>query len=393
MSRLVLASTALASALAAAPAAAAVLVGDVVATRAAWSADDRAIVTTATVRTAAGDVTVEQLGGTADGYTMVVFDDAPPLAVGMRAEIAARPAGPGRWFADGVVDRTQAGRAPFVRTTAARSGQPLAWAKGCVQLGYAVEGTAAVPGDQERAVIEAVIAHWNQRIGACAYQHLVSLGPIDREVSGRDFVSVIKFRDTTWCRPAVDGKPMKCHSHAAAGVTTAVYVNEPGDPRDGELVDADIELNGVDFAIAVDGQSSGPAGCQADLANTLTHEVGHVLGLEHTCLTPADAPHLDGAGQPVPLCTSTLTPAQIDATMFPFQECGETSKASLSDDEVAALCAIYPTADDPGVCAAPDPLDDGCCSTGARPWPSPAIAVAALALRRRRRRRATNSQG
>ena len=50
MSRLVLASTALASALAAAPAAAAVLVGDVVATRAAWSADDRAIVTTATVR-------------------------------------------------------------------------------------------------------------------------------------------------------------------------------------------------------------------------------------------------------------------------------------------------------------------------------------------------------
>ena len=178
-------------------------------------------------------------------------------------------------------------------TTAARSGQPLAWAKGCVQLGYAVEGTAAIPGDQERAVIEAVIAHWNQRIGGCAYQHLVSLGPIDREVSGRDFVSVIKFRDATWCRPAVDGKPMKCHSHAAAGVTTAVYVNEPGDPRDGELVDADVELNGVDFAIAVDGQSSGPAGCQADLANTLTHELGHVLGLEHTCLTPADAPHLD----------------------------------------------------------------------------------------------------
>ena len=387
MSRPALACTALALALALAtsPAAAAVLVGDVVATRAAWSDDDRAIVTTATVRTASGDVDVEQLGGTADGYTMVVFDDEPPLAVGMRAEITARAAGPGRWFADRVVDRTPIGRGPYVRTITDRSGRPLAWAKGCVQLGYAVEGTTAIPGDREREVIEAVIAHWNQRIGGCAYQHVVSLGPIDREVSGRDFVSVIKFRDTTWCRPAVDGKPMKCHSHAAAGVTTAVYVNEPGDPRDGELVDADIELNGVDFALAVDGQSDGPPGCQADLANTLTHEVGHLLGLEHTCLTPADAPHVDGAGQPVPLCTSPLTPAQIDATMFPFQECGETSKASLSDDEVAAMCAIYPTADDPGVCAAPDPLDTGCCSTSGRAWPSPLIALAALALRRRRR--------
>lgn len=369
-----------------APATAAVLVGDVVATHAAWSADDRAIVTAATVRTPAGDVVVEQLGGTADGYTMVVYDGDPLLAVGMRAEITARAAGPARWFADRVIDRTPLGRGPYVRTTTSRSGLPLAWAKGCAQLGYAVEGTTAIPGDQERAVIEAVIAHWNQRIAGCAYQHVVSLGPIDREVSGRDFVSVIKFRETTWCRPAVDGKPMKCHSHAAAGVTTAVYVNEPGDPRDGELVDADIELNGVDFALAVDGQSDGPPGCQADLANTLTHELGHFLGLEHTCLTPADAPHLDGAGQPVPLCTSPLTPAQIDATMFPFQECGETSKATLSDDEVAAMCAIYPTADDPGVCGPPDPLDGGCCSAGGRPWPRAALGVAALALVRRRRR-------
>lgn len=346
------------------------------------------------MRTAAGDVTVEQLGGTADGYTMVVFDDAPPLAVGMRAEIAARPAGPGRWFADGVVDRTPAGRAPFVRTTAARSGQPLAWAKGCVQLGYAVEGTAAVPGDQERAVIEAVIAHWNQRIGACAYQHLVSLGPIDREVSGRDFVSVIKFRDTTWCRPAVDGKPMKCHSHAAAGVTTAVYVNEPGYLRDGELVDADIELNGVDFAIAVDGQSSGPAGRQADLANTLTHEVGHVLGLEHTCLTPADAP-------PTP---RRRRPAGAAVHQHAHAGGASTRRCSRSRSAARRRRPACPTTRSPRCAPSTRPPTIPACAprpsarrrlllTGARPWPSPAIAVAALALRRRRRRRATNSQG
>lgn len=374
----------------AAPAAADTLEGDVVATRAAWSDDDRAIVTTATVRTAAGDVIVEQLGGTADGYTMVVFDDDPPLVVGMRARITARavvepPRAP-RWFADGVVDVTPAGRAPYVRTITDRSGHPLYYAKSCAQVAYAVEGTTAIPGDQERAVIEAAIAEWNGRTAGCAYLNLVSLGADDREVSGRDFVSVIKFRDSTWCRPAVDGKPMKCHSHAAAGVTTAVFVNEPGDPRDGELVDADIELNGVDFAIATGGQSLGTASCQADLGNTLTHELGHLLGLEHTCLTPADAPHVDGTGAAVPLCSSPLTPAIIDATMYPFQECGETSKTSLSQDEVDALCAIYPTAADPGVCAAPDPLDTGCCATGGQA-PAPAIALAVLGLIRRRRRR------
>ncbi|MBK9030527.1 MAG: hypothetical protein IPL61_04175 [Myxococcales bacterium] len=372
-----------------APAAVAdVLVGDVVATRAAWSADDRAIVTTATVRTAAGDVEVEQLGGHADGYTMVVFDGEPALAVGMRAEITARAIATTtapRYVADRVVDRDARGRAPFVRTTTNKSGKPLRWAKGCVEVAYGVEGTTAIPGDGERAVIEATLATWNQGVAGCSYQHLVSLGPVEREVSGRDFVSVVKFRDTEWCRPAVDGKPRKCHSNRAAGITTAVFVDDPGDARDGELVDADIELNGVDFALAVDGQSLGAADCQADLANTLTHELGHLLGLEHTCLTAADAPHVDGAGQPVPLCTGTLTPAIVDATMYPFQDCGETSKATLSPDELTAVCTIYPTAEDPGVCAAPDPLATGCCSTGAPTGPSLALGVAVAALLRRRR--------
>ncbi|MEZ4400347.1 MAG: hypothetical protein R3B06_10035 [Kofleriaceae bacterium] len=361
--------------------------GEVIATRAAWTEDDRAIVTFATVRTAAGDVEVEQLGGSADGYGMVVFDGDPPLVVGMRARVTARATDGRRWQVDGVIDLDQPGRGPYVRTTTNKSGQPLRWAKSCVEVAYDAAGTTAIPGDAERAVIEAVLAGWNDGVAGCSYQRLVSLGPDDREVSGRDFVSIIKFRDREWCRPAVDGKPGKCFSHAAAGVTTAVFIDDPTDPRDGELVDADIELNGVDFALAVGGQSLGTSSCQADLANTLTHELGHLLGLEHTCLTAADPPRVDGTGAPVPLCSATTDPAIVGATMYPFQDCGETSKTSLSADDTGAICAIYPTAADPGVCEPPDPLTSGCCSTGAPAGSSLALGALALTLLRRRRRR------
>ena len=36
--------------------------------------------------------------------------------------------------------------------------------------------------------------------------------------------------------------------------------------------------------------------------------------------------------------------------MYNFQDCGETKKESLSHDDIDAICAIYPTADDPGTC-------------------------------------------
>lgn len=359
------------------------LTGEVVAADGAWEGD--AIVTTARVRTAGGDVTVRQLGGWADGYGMLVLDGDLPLEPGLRVEITARRDG-AVWIADQVRDAAGGGREPYVRTVTKRSHHPLYWKSGCVQIGYGVEGTTAIAGDDERAVIEQAFATWNDGVAACSYQHLVSLGPIDREVSGRDFVTVIKFRDTTWCRPAADGKAGYCHSPAAAGVTTVVFVDDPSDERDGEIVDADVELNGHDFAISKDGVSLSDAGCLADLGNTLTHELGHVLGLEHTCRTSADGPRLDHTGAQVPLCSDTTDPLIEDATMYPFQDCGETIKASLSPDDTAAMCDVYPIADDPGTCEPPAPLTSGCCS-GAPAGGSLALGLATVGLLARRRRR------
>lgn len=372
----------------AAPAAADVLTGEVLRTEAAWRGG--AIITTATVRTAAGDVQVEQLGGSADGLGMIVLHGDGLLEAGMRVSIDARPSktDAARWIADEI--RTAGGgRLPYVRTVTKKSGAPLYWAHSCVQIGYAFEGTTAIPGDEELAEIERILGIWNTAIASCSHQNFTSLGPVDLETNGRDFVTIVKFRDVEWCRPAAGGKDAYCHSHAAAGVTTVVFVDDPDDARDGEIVDADIELNNIDFAIAMNGVSGGSATCQADLANTLVHELGHVLGLEHTCRTQGERPRVDGEGRAVPLCSETTDPTIVDATMYPFQQCGETIKASLSADDVASMCEIYPIADGDGVCRAPDPLDGGCCS-GTTGGTGALLGLATLGLlvapRRRRRR-------
>jgi hypothetical protein len=231
------------------------------------------------------------------------------------------------------------------------------------------EGTKAIPGDGEFPVVDAVIATWNDGVRGCSYMDIVQEPRTVIEV-GKDMINVIKFRDATWCRPAVGDDPPRCHSPSAAGLTTAVYVDDSGSDRDGAIVDADIEINGVDFAISVNDQTLGTAGCKSDLANTLTHEMGHLLGLEHPCRAAQDPPRVDGNGNPVPSCSSTTDPAILEATMYNFQDCGETKKATLSQDEIDAICTIYPTAKDPKSCSHVTD-ETGCngCSTGnGTPW-------------------------
>jgi len=107
-------------------------------------------------------------------------------------------------------------------------------------------------------------------------------------------------------------------STQAIAVTTTTY-----NKRTGEIYDSDIEFNGAGFAFStVDAPTcttlpTGRPACVAtDIQSTTTHEVGHVLGLDHVDLA--------------------------EATMFFEADFGETKKRSLHQDDVDGLCAVYP---------------------------------------------------
>jgi hypothetical protein len=81
--------------------------------------------------------------------------------------------------------------------------------------------------------------------------------------------------------------------------------------KTGSIRDADIEVNGDDFALSV-----GDPVEDSDLEAILTHEIGHFLGLDHS-----------------------LEPG---ATMLRDYPVSNDSGRSLADDDVAGICKVYP---------------------------------------------------
>jgi hypothetical protein len=164
----------------------------------------------------------------------------------------------------------------------------------------------------------------------------------------------------------------------------------------GEILDADMEINAVNqkFADLGDAGTAHPELMHVhDLQNTLTHELGHLLGFDHNCYDPAanlrGAP-LDNNGMPAPRCT-TAPPEIMAATMFNQAFEREVTKRSLAADDIAAVCEVYPVG---YVSPFPDDKDDkgGCSFAGAQRRPPVALGLFVLGLlgsfraaRRRRR--------
>ncbi len=349
-----------------------------------WTESGR-IVTESVIRDDAGQrVRVRQLGGTVDGIGMRLIPSPTLLRAGdsVRARIQAAAApGPARVLdvelrAASPDSARPITALPYVRTTNT-SGAQLYWSSGCVYLTYDSAGTSTVPGDAEFQAMDRALDSWRTALGTCSYMQIIADPPADVEV-GYDHKNVVVFRDDRWCRPAVGKDPEECYDGAAAGLTTLYFVDDASSKRNGEILDADVELNAVDFAMSVDGVTTAQ-GCQSEVQNTFTHEMGHLLGLDHTCWTGAGTQPTDDTGNPVPQCGINLPSSITDATMYNFQECGETKKESLEADDIAGACNIYPAANDPGECSRVD-APGGCCSTcGCSPNPA-ALALLAGAL-------------
>jgi hypothetical protein len=119
-----------------------------------------------------------------------------------------------------------------------------------------------------------------------------------------------------------------------------------GGPPLSDLRAADITLNGQGFAF-----TTAPTGATAaDVQNTVTHEVGHLLGFDHS---------------PDP-----------ESTMFADAPLGETKKRDLTADDAQGLCDVYPLGHEPGrpTRAAPTPAHPPPTTAAAR-WPGTASAA------------------
>jgi hypothetical protein len=93
------------------------------------------------------------------------------------------------------------------------------------------------------------------------------------------------------------------------------------DPDTGQIYDADVEINSGQNHITVGDES-----VVFDLQSIVVHEAGHTLGLSHSSVAYA---------------TMFYRYDQNDGTLL---------LRTLSDDDVAGICAVYPPGQERGVC-------------------------------------------
>jgi hypothetical protein len=214
---------------------------------------------------------------------------------------------------------------------------------------------------------------------------------------GMDYHNRLIFRQDRWCRDPLptDGD---CYDPSALAITSVFQLKNSG-----EILDADMEVNATDFTWGdFVGHPEQFVHNTHDFQGAITHEFGHVIGLDHTCFSPglrSDGTPLsrpvDSDGDPVPDCSAGNLPASItDATMYVSvaSPTAEVELRSLSPDDAQGACDIYPYKTN-FVCLAPSgsgsTSGSGGCSYPAHPGRvsiSGVLVLLAMALALLRRR-------
>jgi hypothetical protein len=182
-------------------------------------------------------------------------------------------------------------------------GTPLFWEQPTITMSLASSSAPGVEPSDARLAFLTSLRAWS-RAGGCTRAVFVDGGEVsglstNLQRASPDMENRVVFRAEDW--PAELGPE-------TLALTSAVYRRTTG-----EIVDADIDLNAVDHLWSA---STPPLEGHDDIANTLTHELGHVLGFAHS--------------------------DTLDATMYARAEVAEVSKRDLAEDDIIAVCDVYP---------------------------------------------------
>ena len=185
------------------------------------------------------------------------------------------------------------------------TGQPLYWSSSCVGISLNSSGGAYVPYKYFQQAAEKALLEWSDlpcggadQVASIAFSQLDDITCDDAEYNDGDKnANGIVFQNTKWVYTSEDNNVAK---------TTVTF-----DADTGEILDADIEINQANNNLTVSDEV-----IEYDLQSILTHEIGHLIGLDHS--------------------------PDSDATMYASYEPGTVDQRSLSPDDMEAVCAAYP---------------------------------------------------
>lgn len=285
--------------------------------------------------------------------------------------------------------------APFVRSRV-EAGDPstqcLFWTVPTLTWHLSTVGNPKSTDAQKQnefAAIRASFQDWQNVFAACGNLRIQEGPMLEERKVGYDMKgdnhNIVLFRSRR-CADVVASSD-KCWSEDTCGNVYDCWAENNGtialtlttyDEKSGIIYDSDIQLNSAHYAFTtVDSPACGTKpipntnSCvSTDLQNTMTHEIGHLIGLDHT----------GAAG----------------STMNATAPEGEITKRSIDDGSAAFVCQAYPKglasqscftrtleSTDEGT-ATLGPVARGCSSTGAEGGLLALVGGALLAWRRRR---------
>ncbi len=195
-----------------------------------------------------------------------------------------------------------AGNALAYKVYRTDKGTPLRWYKSEVKMFYDYNGTKDIPGNAEWQAVNKSMDTWN---AVDCNQPRLEPGGLKQDGKTGYWPHKDNYNLIRWVNHKDEWTQKYVGNEDVIAFTTVSY-----DLDTGEIYDADMDINDWNFDFGVDGSRS-----KYDVQNTVTHELGHVLGMDHS--------------------------KDPDATMYYSANKGDINKRTLSRDDKDGLCYLY----------------------------------------------------